>query len=83
MEKVHCMLSNVVLPKSFWAKAASTACFLINHSPLTAIDKRTPKELWFATPTSYSDLKIFRCPIYAHVDNGKPEPRSIKCLPWL
>ncbi|RVW27547.1 hypothetical protein CK203_097505 [Vitis vinifera] len=40
MEKAHCMLSNVDLPKSFWVEAASTACFLINHSPSTAIDKK-------------------------------------------
>ncbi|KAG8486248.1 hypothetical protein CXB51_019547 [Gossypium anomalum] len=31
-------------------------------------------------PANYSDLKIFGCPAYAHVDNGKLEPRSIKCV---
>ena len=41
MEKVRCMLSNAKLSKSFWAKAASTACFLINRSPSVAIDKKT------------------------------------------
>ncbi|KAG8481491.1 hypothetical protein CXB51_026341 [Gossypium anomalum] len=67
MEKVRCMLSNANLPKSFWAEAASTACFLINRSPSVAIEKKTPQE-------------IFRCPAYAHVNNGKLEPRSIKCV---
>lgn len=43
MEKVRCLLSNAGLSKSFWAEAASTACFLINLSPSTAIDKRTPR----------------------------------------
>ena len=80
MEKAHCMLSNVDLPKSFWVEAASTACFLINHSPSTAIDKRTPQEVWYGTPTSYSNLKMFRCPTYAYVDDGKLEPRFIKCV---
>lgn len=65
MEKVRCLLSNAGLSKSFWAEAASTACFLINLSPSTAIDKRTPLEVWSA---------------YAHVDNGKLEPRSVKCV---
>ncbi|KAG8503716.1 hypothetical protein CXB51_001714 [Gossypium anomalum] len=67
MEKVRCMLSNANLPKSFWAEVASTACFLINRSPSIAIEKKTPQE-------------IFGCPAYAHVDNGKLEPRSIKCV---
>ncbi|KAG8492340.1 hypothetical protein CXB51_009634 [Gossypium anomalum] len=80
MEKVRCMLSNVNLPKSFWAEAASIACFLINQSPSLTIKKKTLQEVWSGNPANYSDLKIFGCPAYAHVDNGKLEPRSIKCV---
>ncbi|KAG8503622.1 hypothetical protein CXB51_001566 [Gossypium anomalum] len=43
MEKVRCMLSNVNLPKSFWAEAASTTYFLINRSSSVAIEKKTHK----------------------------------------
>ena len=80
MEKVRCMLSNANLPKSFWAEAASFACYLVNRSPSIAMDKKTPQEVWYGTPSNYSDLKIFGCPAYAHVDNGKLEPRSMKCV---
>ncbi|KAG8501080.1 hypothetical protein CXB51_003194 [Gossypium anomalum] len=80
MEKVRCMLSNANLPKSFWAEAASTACFLINRSLSVAIQKKTPQEIWSGNPANYSDLKIIGCPAYAHVDNGKLEQRSIKCV---
>ncbi|KAG8490975.1 hypothetical protein CXB51_014094 [Gossypium anomalum] len=134
MEKVRCMLSNANLPKSFWAEAASTACFLINQSPSVAIEKRLHKRYGLVvmpsrlkpspesslsvigSPTfpsipkwldknykkkkikrastrlspisgcytgnlaNYSDLKIFKCPAYAHVNNGKLELRSIKCV---
>ncbi|KAG8486271.1 hypothetical protein CXB51_019635 [Gossypium anomalum] len=62
------------------AEAASTACFLINRSPSVAIEKKTPQEVWSGNPANYSDLKIFGCPAYAHVDNEKLEPRSIKCV---
>ena len=65
------MLSNANLPKSFWAEASSTACFLINRSTFIAIEKKTPQEVWFGNPADYSDLKIFGCPAYAHVDNRK------------
>ncbi|KAG8501190.1 hypothetical protein CXB51_003298 [Gossypium anomalum] len=61
-------------------EAASIACFLINRSPSVAIEKKTPQEVWSCNPANYSDLKIFGCPAYAHVDNGKLEPRSIKCV---
>ncbi|KAG8500272.1 hypothetical protein CXB51_004359 [Gossypium anomalum] len=42
--------------------------------------KKTPQEVWSGNPANYSDLKIFGCPAYAHVDNGKLELRSIKCV---
>ncbi|KAG8496742.1 hypothetical protein CXB51_007919 [Gossypium anomalum] len=42
--------------------------------------KKTPQEVWSGNPANYSDLRIFGCPEYAHVDNGKLEPRSIKCV---
>ena len=70
----------VGLPKSFWVEATTINCFLINCSPSNAIDKKTPQEVWSGTSANYSDLKIFGCPTFAHVDNGKLEPRSIKCV---
>ncbi|KAG8493847.1 hypothetical protein CXB51_011132 [Gossypium anomalum] len=42
--------------------------------------KKTPQEVWSGNPANYSDLKIFGCPAYAHVNSGKLEPRSIKCV---
>jgi len=33
ISRVRCMLSNAGLNRRFWAKAASTAFYLINHSP--------------------------------------------------
>ncbi|KAI3780212.1 hypothetical protein L2E82_10183 [Cichorium intybus] len=80
MEKVRCMLSNSKLPKYFWAEAASTACYVINRSPSRAIEKKTPYELWSGKPTDYTHLKPFGCPAYARVDNGKLEPRALKCV---
>ncbi|KAJ9566010.1 hypothetical protein OSB04_001976 [Centaurea solstitialis] len=41
--------------------------------------KKTPMEVWSGSPADYMDLKIFGCPAYARVDNGKLEPRAIKC----
>ena len=55
-------------------------CFLVNRSPSFAIDKKTPEELWSGTPANYSNLKIFGCPTFVHVDNGKLESRSKQCL---
>jgi hypothetical protein len=80
ISKVRCMLSNVGLNRHFWAEAVSTACYLINRSPSTAIYKKTPIEVWFGSPDDYSSLRVFGCPAYVHVDNGKLEPRTVKYI---
>lgn len=80
MENVRCMLSNSRLPKKIWAEAAITSCFLINRSPSIAIVKKIAEEVCSCKPFCYTDFKIFGCPAYAHVDNGKLKPRSRKCV---
>jgi Integrase core domain len=45
LERARCMLSNAGLGKEFWAEAVSTACYLMNRSPTTSIECKTPKEV--------------------------------------
>ena len=80
ISKARCMISNARMSKRFWAEAAATACYLINRSPSIPLDKKTPIEAWSDSPADYSQLKVFGCTAYAHVDNGKLEPRAIKCV---
>ena len=80
ISKARCMLSNTHMNKHFWAEAANTACYLINRLPSISLNKKTPIEVWSSTPVDYSHLRVFGCTTYAHVDNGKLEPRAIKCL---
>ncbi|KAG8480092.1 hypothetical protein CXB51_025341 [Gossypium anomalum] len=75
MYVVKCQLTEVVLGRS-----SLYYIFLINRSPSVATEKKTPQEVWSSNPANYSDLKIFGCPAYAHIDNGELEPRSIKCV---
>nr|KYP69055.1 Retrovirus-related Pol polyprotein from transposon TNT 1-94 [Cajanus cajan] len=46
LERARCLLSNARLSRSFWVEAVSTACYLINRSPSTVIDCKTPIEVW-------------------------------------
>ncbi|CAD6249656.1 unnamed protein product [Miscanthus lutarioriparius] len=54
----------------FWAEAANTSCYLINRSPSIPLNKKTLIEVWFGIPADYSQLRVFGCIAYAHVDNG-------------
>ncbi|GKA51263.1 retrotransposon protein, putative, ty1-copia subclass [Tanacetum coccineum] len=68
------------LPDSFWAEATVTAAYLINRSPSTALEKKTPMDLWSGHPENYEMLRIFGCFAYSHVNQGKLKPRAIKCI---
>ncbi|GJY91424.1 retrotransposon protein, putative, ty1-copia subclass [Tanacetum coccineum] len=80
MDKVRCLLIQSGLPKTFWAEATCTAAYLINRSPSTAIEKKTPMEMWSGHPSDYGMLRIFGCVAYPHNKQGKLEPRAIKCV---
>jgi hypothetical protein len=75
------MLSNAGLwdKHDTWVEAGSAACYLINRSPNSAIDFKIPKEVWTGKSVDYSNLRIFGCPAYAHVNNEKLVPRAQKC----
>ncbi|KAH9762142.1 Integrase catalytic domain-containing protein [Citrus sinensis] len=51
----------------FWADAVTTATYLINRSPSTALGFKTPQEIWSRKPPDLSNLRIFGCPAYAHI----------------
>jgi IS30 family transposase len=80
LERARYLLSNARLFRDFWAEVVNTACYLVNRSPSTAIDCKTPYEVWFGTPVDYSFLKTFGCPAYCHVNDGKLEPQSKNCI---
>ncbi|GKC88933.1 retrovirus-related pol polyprotein from transposon TNT 1-94 [Tanacetum coccineum] len=57
-----------------------TATYLINRSPSTAIEKKTPMEMWSGHLSDYRMLRIFSCVAYSHVKQGKLEPKAVKCV---
>ncbi|KAD3641560.1 hypothetical protein E3N88_30784 [Mikania micrantha] len=80
LNKVRCMLFNAGLPKQFWAEALSTAVHLVNCSPSSAIDMKSPMEMWSGFKPKYEHLKVFGTVAYAHTKDGKLDPRAQKCV---
>ena len=66
--------------KTILAKAVNTACYLVNRSPSIAIELKNPKDVWSSSHANYSNLRVFGCPAYAHVNEGKMKPRAKKCV---
>ncbi|GJU21576.1 retrovirus-related pol polyprotein from transposon TNT 1-94 [Tanacetum coccineum] len=83
LERARAMLATASLGKSLWAKAVNNACYVINRSPSTAVELKTPMEMWTGKPVNYSDLYIFRSlvyEIYNTQETTKLDPKSKKCL---
>ncbi|CAA7015031.1 unnamed protein product [Microthlaspi erraticum] len=78
MEKVRCMLNESGLGEEFWAEAASTAAYVINRSPCSAIDHNVPEELWLNRKPGYKHMRKFGSIAYVHHDQGKLKPRALK-----
>ena len=80
LERTRCMLISAGLPKVFWAKAISTTAYLLNRCPSTALNFKTPEEVWSGHPPSYDRLRVFGCSAYVHVKKDKLESRAVKCI---
>eukprot|EP00253_Pinus_taeda_P020752 PITA_20752 len=46
MERARSMLSGAGLGQEFWAEAVDTACYWVNRSPSSALEDKTPQEVW-------------------------------------
>ena len=81
LEKVRCMLSNAGLGKQLWAEAVMYASHLINSLPSSALNRKTPLEVWFGKPINdYDTLRVFGSTTYYHVKESKLDPRAKKAL---
>ncbi|KAH9703748.1 Integrase catalytic domain-containing protein [Citrus sinensis] len=78
MDKVRSMMIQSQLLKGLWAETLLTASYLVNLSPSAALDFKTPFEKWHGKPADYNNLKVFGCPAYAHVSQGKLAPKALK-----
>ena len=74
------MLSSSRLSKVFWAEVAETSVHLINRSPSSALQLKTPQEKWIGKDADYQYLKVFGCTAYVHTKTNKLESRVVKCI---
>eukprot|EP00253_Pinus_taeda_P028961 PITA_28961 len=85
MERARSMINNAKLQKELWAEAVSTTCYLVNRSPLVAINYKIPEEVWTGQSCDYSHLRVFRCDVYSLIpknQHSKLDPK-LKCYVFV
>jgi hypothetical protein len=83
MEKARSMLSGVGLGQELWAEAVDTSCYLVNRLPSSALDDKTPHEVWSGKKPSLQHLRVFGCDAYVHVQKEnriKLDKKAEKCI---
>ena len=68
VESARSMIAYAGLSNIFWAEAISTASYVRNRLPTTALKEReTPYERWYGRKPDVSHFRVFGCMAYAHV----------------
>jgi hypothetical protein len=60
-----------------------TASYLVNRSPSSMLDDKTPQEVWTGNKPSLTHLKVFGCDAYVHVPKenmSKIDKKDEKCI---
>ena len=70
------MLSNADVGRRYWSEAVITTCYIINRDPLSGIDCNISFEIWSGKLPSFSNLEIFCCVAYYHVNGDKLDSRA-------
>ncbi|TXG59118.1 hypothetical protein EZV62_016947 [Acer yangbiense] len=77
---LQCLVKQGCL-KGAKTEALMYASHIVNRLSASALDGKTPKEVWSGQPVSnYDRLHIFRCPTYFHVTESKLDHRAKKAI---
>jgi len=71
MEVVKTMIHDQDLPMCLWAEAAWTAVYVQNTVSRSALEFKTPEEVFSGKKPEVGHLKIFGCHIFIHIPEDK------------
>ena len=83
VETTRAMLLDANLPQKFWAEAVSTAAYLRNRSPSSAVGGITPHQAWYGQKPRVDHLRVFGCTAFVHVpkdERWKLDSKTRKCI---
>ena len=71
VEAPRAMLCDQGLLKFLWVEAANTTVYIQNRCPHSALDPKTPEEVFSGKKPDVSHFRVFGCIVYFHVPKEK------------
>ena len=82
VETTRAVLLDANVHQKFWAEAISTATYLRNRNPTSAVEGMTPYEAWYGRKPHVEHLRVFGCTAYVYVpkdERGKLDSKTKRC----
>jgi transposase InsO family protein len=70
-EGITAMLNDSGLPKNFWEYCLGAFVHTWNRCPSSALDNKTPYEIWFKKKPDIGHIRVWGCIAYVHVQKEK------------
>lgn len=67
IESARAMLHAKNLPVRLWAEAVNTACYILNRTPTSCNQGKTPYEIWNGRKPRLDHIKVFGSEAYVHI----------------
>jgi len=83
MNAIRAVLHDKQVPKPFWPEVVRWCIHVQNRSPTSAIDQRTPEEIWSGIKPRVDYFRTFGCIAHVHIPDQKRSKLDDKSHPCI
>ena len=83
VERVRCLLSQSLLPRSFWGEALNTVVHVLNLTPCVPLEFDVPDRIWLDNEISYDHSRVFGCKAFVHIPKDERSKLDAKTRPCV
>ena len=69
----RCLLEQSGFPKDMWAEMLAVAVYLTNRMPATALNGKSPYEVFYGQAPKLDHLRVIGCAAYPHINTHQPK----------